>query len=240
MYNIEDITYSNKIFYYLLQEGELKEDRERELYRAYSEKEEIMSLVKKQAQDCECRVEKYSGVIYLIPEENNSFLGYSKAELKNQLCKSGGNDKDYYLSQFVILTILVEFYGSQGRTSKSRDFIKGGELLNIVSGRLREAVEKEDVENIEKESGIAYTNIYERWEALKSSDKVTTAKTTKEGFIYNILMFLEKQGLIIYIKDDDMVKATSKLDNFMDWNILNKNNYERVAKALGGSLNEQA
>lgn len=234
MYNIEDITMGNIIFYYLLKNGELKEEVERDLYRAYSEKEEVMSLVKRQGEDFNCSIEKYSGVIYLIPKEDNEFLGYSKGELKKELCKSGGTDKDYYLSQFVILTILVTFYNSQGKSSKSRDFLKGGELSNLVNEKLKDAVEKEEVENLEETSGIAFTNLYESWQALKSSDKSTTAKTTKEGFIYTILTFLENQGLIMYIKDDDMIKTTSKLDNFMDWNILNKNNYERVAKALGG------
>ena len=36
-----------------------------------------------------------------------------------------------------------------------------------------------------------------------------------------------------------MIKPTKKLDSFMDWNILNKNNYNRVLKALGEESNEQ-
>jgi hypothetical protein len=239
MYNVEDISYSNKIFYYLLQKGEVSEEKERELYRVYSESDTVMNLVKKQGESFNCKVEKYSGIVYLIPNEDNDFLGYSKGELKKELCKSNSNDKDYYLSQFVILTLLVEFYGSQGRSSKCREYLKGGEFLNIIGSRLKEGVEKENIEEFQNKSGIAYTNILERWEALRSSDKQTTAKTTKEGFIYTILTFLENQGLINYISVDDMIITTSKLDNFMDWNILNRNNYERVAKAFGGGEYEQ-
>ncbi len=238
MYNIEDINTGNKIFYYLIQNGELSEEKEKDLFRMYSESEQVMNLVKIQGENCACKVEKYSGVIYLIPSEDNDFLGYSKGVLKKELCKSNCNDKDYYLSQFVILTMLVEFYGSQGRTSKSRDFLKGGELLNIISNRLKESVEKENLEEEQVKTGIAYTNILERFEALKSSDKQTTSRTTKEGFIYTILNFLENQGLINYVQADDMIITTSKLDNFMDWNILNKNNYMRVVKAFGGEINE--
>ncbi|MCB2312237.1 DUF6063 family protein [Clostridium tagluense] len=238
MYNIDDINTSNKIFYYLIQSGELSEEKEKDLFRMYSESEQVMNLVKIQGENCNCKVEKYSGVIYLIPSEENDFLGYSKGALKKELCKSNCNDKDYYLSQFVILTMLVEFYGSQGRTSKSRDFLKGGELLNIISNRLKESVEKENLEEEQIKTGIAYTNILERFEALKSSDKQTTSRTTKEGFIYTILNFLENQGLINYVQADDMIITTSKLDNFMDWNILNKNNYQRVVKAFGGEINE--
>ena len=128
-YEIDEIKVSHKIFYYLLKNGELCEDKERELYRLYCENEKIMNLVKMQGEESECLIEKYSGIIYLIPKEDNDFLGFTKGELKKELCKSNANDKDYYLSQFVILTLLVEFYNSQGRSAKSREYIKGGATI---------------------------------------------------------------------------------------------------------------
>lgn len=239
MYTSEQITTASKILYYLMQHGELSADKERELYKTYSEDEEIMNLVKLQGAECGCTIQKYSGIVYIIPDEDNDFLGYSKADLKKELCRSNANDKDYYLSQFVILTMLSEIYGSSGKSSKSRTFIKYGEILNIVTEKLNRAVQNENIEDIEKRYGIAYTNIAERWEALKSSDKVSASRTTKEGFVISILNFLENQGLINFIKDDDMIIPTSKLDNFMDWNILNRNNYERVLQAFSEVSNEQ-
>lgn len=230
-YEISTIKISNKIFYKLLKQGEIREDEDSELYREYSENEEVMNLVKLQGKEAECDIEKYMGVIYLIPKEENDFLGYSKGELKKLLCKSGATDKDYYLSQFVILTLLVQFYNSNGLSSKSRSFIKVGDLINIIEDKLKEGVKRS--EESEEECGIAFSNILEKFKALKSTEKQSTAKTTKEGFIYTILTFLDKQGLIYYMKEDDMIKTTKKLDSFMDWNLLNKNNYHRVVKALG-------
>ena len=64
------------------------------------------------------------------------------------------------------------------------------------------------------------------------------AKTTKEGFLYHILIFLQKQGLIDYVEEDEMIKTTKKLDSFMDWNLLNQNNYDRVRKILGVTEDE--
>ena len=238
MYNIEDIKLANNIFYYLLKNKEINEEDSPEYFRNYCEREEIINLVKKQGEAFNVKIEKYGTTIYLIPNEDNNFLGFSKNELKKELCKSNATDKDYYLSQFVILTLLVEFYSSQGRDSKSRDSLRGGEFLNIISDRLKEAVEREDLEKIQEDSGIAYENIYEKWEGLRSSDQKNKQKTTKEGFISNILKFLENQGLINYIEHDDIILTTSKLDNFMNFNILNKNNYERVLTALGGSEHE--
>ncbi|BBF42834.1 hypothetical protein lbkm_1519 [Lachnospiraceae bacterium KM106-2] len=228
-YEIEEIKLSQQIFYYLLEKRELTEEKERDFYRAYTEREQVMNLVKSQAEAASCQVERYLGVIYLIPKENNDFLGYSKADLKQALCKAGAVDKDYYLSQFIILTLLVEFYDASGRSSKGRNFMKGGELLNCVGERLQEGSAMEE----EKEDGLSFLAMEEAFSSLKSEDKGSHSRTTKEGFLYHILMFLQRQGLIEYIEADDMINTTKKLDHFMDWKLLNKNHYEKVLSMLG-------
>ena len=235
-YEINKIKLSNKIFYELLKKGEVKEGENEELYRAYSEDEEVMNLVKTLGDAAECDIEKYSRVIYIIPKEDNDFLGFSKKELKKSLCKSGATDKDYYLSQFVILTLLVQFYNSNRQTSKSRDFIKIGELINSIESKLKDGAERSEEEEIE--GGIAFSNILEKFQALKSTEKQSKSKTTKDGFIHTILNFLNNQGLIYYMEEDDMIKTTSKLDSFMDYNLLNKNNYYRALKAMGEEIDE--
>ena len=231
-YEVEDVRTSQEIFYYLLEHHELCEDEEMQLYRAYTEQEEIQNLVKSQGEIAESRIERYGNVIYLIPKEENHFLGFSKAQLKAALCKSSGTDKDYYLSQFAVLTLLVEFFDGQGSSSKAREYMRVGELQNCISSRLKEGAESMDEEQ-EEQSGIAFSNMLEAYEALRSDDKGSRAKTTKEGFLHAILVFLQKQGLIEYVEADEMIKTTKKLDNFMDWNLLNQNNYHRVLRVLG-------
>lgn len=226
-----EIRISQQIFYYLLEHHELREQDEQRLYRAYTEEEQIQNLVKSQADEAESTVERYGDVIYLIPKEENVFLGFSKAELKKRLCKSTGTDKDFYLSQFVILTLLVEFYDGRGSSSKSREYIRVGELQNCISEKLKEGVDN-TTEEEEEQKGIAFRNMLEAYEALRSDDKRTRQKTTKEGFLHTIFTFLEEQELIDYVEEDEMIKTTKKLDNLMDWNLLNQNNYQRVRKVL--------
>lgn len=235
-YEAEEVLSSQEIFYYLLEHHELREEDEPLLYKAYTEEEAIRNLVKSQGEVAAANVERYGNVIYLIPKEENNFLGFSKQQLKNTLCKSTATDKDYYLSQFVILTLLVEFFDGQGSSSKAREYMRVGELMNCISTRLKEgAAEEED----EKDTvGISFRILYETYEALKSDDRGSRMKTTKEGFIYNILMFLQKQGLVEYVEQDEMIKTTRKLDHFMDWNLLNQNNYERVLRVLGVAKDE--
>lgn len=231
-YELDEVRTSQEIFYYLLEHHELCEDEEMQLYRAYTEQEEIQNLVKSQGEIAESRIERYGNVIYLIPKEENHFLGFSKAQLKAALCRSSGTDKDYYLSQFVVLTLLVEFFDGQGSSSKAREYMRVGELQNCISSRLKEGAESMDEEQ-EEQSGIAFSNMLEAYEALRSDDKGSRAKTTKEGFLHSILVFLQKQGLIEYVEADEMIKTTKKLDNFMDWNLLNQNHYQRVLRVLG-------
>lgn len=230
-YEIEEIRLSQQIFYYLLEHFELREDETSGLYRAYVENEGVQLLVKSQGDEAQSSIERYGDVIYLIPKEENVFLGFSKAKLKEMLCKSGGTDKDFYLSQFVILTLLSEFYDGQGASAKSRDYIRVGELQNCVTDRLKNGVEITSDED-EERNGLAFRNMQEAYEALKSDERGSRARTTKEGFLHHIFMFLENQGLIEYVQEDEMIKTTKKLDNLMDWNLLNQNNYQRICKVL--------
>ena len=231
-YEIEDIRLSQEIFYYLLEHHELREDNELRLYKAYTQEETIQNLVKSQGEISDCHIERYGNVIYLIPKENNSFLGFSKAQMKAALCRSNATDKDYYLSQFVILTLLVEFFDGQGSSAKSREYMRVGELQNCISKRLKEGA-KSRGEGEEEKQGIAFSNMLEAYEALRSEEKGSRARTTKEGFLYHLLTFLQKQGLIDYVAEDEMIKTTKKLDSFMDWNLLNQNHFQRVKKVLG-------
>lgn len=231
-YEIEEIRLSQNIFYHLLCEGKLTSSDEPDLFKAYVEQEEVMNLVKNQGEIADCMIERYGSVIYLMPNMSNHVLGFSKAELKKELCKSNGTDRDYYLSQFIILTLLVEFYDGQGSRSKSRDFMKMGELQNIVSERLRAGADHEVEEEIEK-TGLDYQSMCEAFEALKSGEKNARTKTTKEGMMNNLMDFLERQDLIVYIQADEMIKTTSKLDHIMEMKLLSQSNYEKIRRVLG-------
>lgn len=234
-YEIEAVKLSQSIFYYLLCNSELSSGSEPDLYKAYVENEDVMNLVKSQGEIAGCVIERYGNVIYILPEIGNHIIGYSKAELKRILCKSGATDKDYYLSMFIILTLLVEFYDGQGSRCKSRDFIKLGQLQNIVSERLMEGgTGEEDFER----TGLDYRSMREAFESLKSEAKNSRSQSTKEGIMNKILLFLESQGLLIYIQEDEMIKTTKKLDDIMEMKLLNKNNYERIMKALGAMADE--
>jgi len=226
-YEFEDIVKSQEIFYYLLEKHELRESEAPGLYKAYTEEESVQNLVKGQGNIALSSIERYGDTIYLIPNEDNNFLGFSKAQLKKVLCRSNAIDRDYYLVQFAILTLLIEFYDGQGSSSKTRDYIRLGDLQNSIGERLREGAAK-FTEAEQNAKGLAFTEMLAAYEALRSDERGRRQRTTKEGFLNSVLRFLEEQNLVEYIEQDEMVKTTRKLDRFMDWNLLNKNNLERV------------
>lgn len=236
-YQLEEVKLSQQIFYHLLMHRELSEHQDKALYYAYTSNEVVMNLVKSQGDIANCVIERYGSSIYLIPKEENECLGFSKRELKKALCKSSGTDKDYYLSQFVILTLLVEFYDGQGQSAKGRDFIRVGELQNIIADRLKEGATYYE-EEVQQQVGIAYSNMLEAFEALRSDDKGSKQKTTKEGFLHGIFKFLQEQQLIEYIEADEMITTTKKLDQLMDFNLLNQNNFNRVLHILKEASDE--
>ena len=96
-YEAETIAYSQKIFYYLLCHGALSDldAGANELYRAYVEHEEVMNLVKNQAEIADCRIERYGTCIYLMPDIDNKYLGFTKADLKG--ISETGRIAEYYI-----------------------------------------------------------------------------------------------------------------------------------------------
>jgi hypothetical protein len=241
-YESECVEKSQKIFYHLICHGALGDDEPGmvDYYRAYVEDEQVQTLVKRQAEIADSKVERYGNMIILMPDIGNKYLGFTKAQLKKEMCKSDATDKDYYLAQFILITLLVEFYDGQGSRCKSRTFIKIGDLQNIVSERLREGrkLEEEREEKDEElwndvyENVLDYKSMCEAYEALRSTDEGSKAKTTKEGIVGKICRFLENQELIAYFPADDTIKTTSKLDNIMEYNLLNRDNYNRIMEVL--------
>ena len=67
---------------------------------------------------------------------------------------------------------------------------------------------------------------------------VRVRERQRRDFCTIFFLFLENQGLIEYVQEDEMIKTTKKLDNLMDWNLLNQNHYQRISKVLSGGRDE--
>ncbi|MCR5815098.1 MAG: DUF6063 family protein [Desulfovibrio sp.] len=230
-YSLEEIEQSQAIFAYLLEHHELEQSREPELYRSFLDSEAVQVLLQHQAEYLSVDIARYDDVIYLFPAEDNYFLGFSKSELKQQLCRSNTLEADYYLALFAIMVLILKFYDGYGNSSKIRDYLRFGDWQNSIAEYLKRGMNRYD-EAEQNASGLLFTAMSQSYESLRSDEKLSRRKTTKEGFLYAIIRFLQEQGLVIYIEKDEMIKTARKFDHFMDWNLLDRNNYSRVLRLM--------
>lgn len=230
-YSLEEIEQSQAIFAYLLEHHELEQSREQELYRSFLDSEAVQVLLQHQASYLGVDIARYDDVIYLFPAEDNYFLGFSKSELRRHLCRSNTPEAEYYLALFAIMVLILKFYDGYGNSSKIRDYLRFGEWQNSIAEYLKRGSSRYD-EDAQNASGLLFTAMSQAYESLRSDERLTRRKTTKEGFLYAVIRFLQAQGLIIYIEKDEMIKTTRKFDHFMDWNLLDRNNYSRVLSVM--------
>ena len=120
-----------RIYYFLLKQGELTFDSNRELYLDYSDSE-VREILEVMADESSVTIEKYNQVIYLIPDEENDVIGIKDMDLQ-KVISYDARKVDFYLSQYIIITIITVFFGGRGSFVKSRDFIRISELEEVVT-----------------------------------------------------------------------------------------------------------
>lgn len=229
--NLTETGIAMEIFMKLLEDGSVTAEKDRELYDEFV-KEKIMALVKLFAEKANCEVRLIGDRVYLVPSEDNRFLGYSKAELKNAMLKSGATEQDYYLANFIILTLITTFYNASAGLSKSRFQIKYSEFENLIGARLTQANDYRDRESLEDETQVAYASIIDKWNSLKAGETKVVSKTTKTGFVLSVIKFLVSQNLVIYFEKDELIKTTEKMDDLVNEIVLNKSNFKKIEEAF--------
>lgn len=229
--NLTEASIAMEIFMHLLEKGSLSADKNRELYDEFV-KEKIMALVKMYAEKANCEARLINNTVYLIPCEDNKFLGYTKAELKSDMLKSNATEQDYYLANFIILTLITSFYNASAGLLKSRFQIKYSEFENLIGSRLMQADDYRDIEVLEDETQIAYNSIIDKWNSLKATETKGQSKTTKTGFVLSVIKFLSNQGLVSYYEKDEIIKTTTKMDDLVNAIVLNKSNFKKIEESF--------
>lgn len=225
-HNLEKAT---QIYYYLLKEGELSFENNKELYMFYSENE-VKSLVDILAKETDVNIEKYNQVIYLTPNEENEVLGIKDIELQ-KVISSDARKIDFYISQYMILMLLNIFYSGRGNHIKSRDFISVSEFEEILTKKLEFVKSKDNIEEQEQEVMFNITAIYEHWSALPIDE--LNKRKTKYGYIRSVCGFLREQNLILFDVVEEDIRPTNKLTHLMSYSFLNKNRQESIYQLLG-------
>lgn len=237
-YSIDDISRAHEIFAILATSPthELRRTNNPDLYNDYVERDDIRELCAQEAATWNCTIvamqsrfdmpgERDADGLCLVPDKLNTTLGYTRATLRDAVLPGTGNTMtDYYLIVFIIMTLIEMFYDGSGENPRTRSSITMRVLQTEVERQLKIGAEHE-----EERDGILYTDLYNRFTALRSDDD-DTKKTTKQGFMHYTLSFLDKQGLVNYAKDVRVFSPTAKMDAIMERIVLTDDYFERFSR----------
>lgn len=217
-----------RIYYYLLKEGELAIDNNKELYLDYSDSE-VRNLLEIMARESDVSIEKYNQVVYLIPNEGNDVIGIKDMDLQ-RVISYDARKIDFYLSQYIITLLITVFYSGRGNFIKSRDFIRLAEFEETVTARLTYANSKKNIEQEQEEANFNITAMFEHWSALQIDEP--GKRKTKYGYIRSVCSFLEKHDLLIFDTAEEDIRPAGKLTHLMTYHFLDTNRLEMIEKLL--------
>lgn len=218
-----------RIYYFLLKEGELTFDNNKELYLDYSDSE-VRGLLEIMARESDVSIEKFNQVVYLLPHEENDVLGIKDMDLQ-KIISYDARKIDFYLSQYIIVIIITVFFNGRGSFVRSRDFIRVAELEEAVTSRLGYANSKKNIECEQAEAMVDITGMFEHWSALQIDEP--GKRKTKYGYIRSVCGFLTKHGLLIYDVVEEDIRPTNKFTHLMTYNFLDSARLEVIEKLLG-------
>ena len=226
--NESNLEKAMRIYYFLLKEGELTFDNNKELYLDYSDSE-VRSLLEILARESNVSIEKYNQVVYLIPDEDNDIIGIKDMDLQ-KVISYDARKIDFYLSQYIIVIIITVFFSGKGSFVKSRDFIRLAELEEIITSKLNYANSKKNIEHEQEEAMFNITAMFEHWNALQIDEQ--GKRKTKYGYIRSVCGFLAKHDLLIYDAVEEDIRPTNKFTNMMTYNFLDYSRLEIIEKIL--------
>lgn len=236
MYSLEEIRKAIRLYNYLLEKGQLSIDDEVELFYSFSESS-IKQILVAFEEETNVSIKKYDDTIYFIPNVDNEFLGYKRAEIKKELfSRSDMLNIDLYLGMYIMIQLTSEFYSGKGATVKIRDLIQIGELDHNITSRL-ELFRDSDDTSVNETTGLAMTDIASHWFSLKNIDDETTVKT-RRWYIAQVINFLKKEKLIT-VQDETVIIPTTKFNRLAQNYFLNYDRLEDITNIFNRQAGDE-
>ncbi|HUS89301.1 MAG TPA: DUF6063 family protein [Desulfosporosinus sp.] len=216
-YKAETVETALKIFLELARLGQLHQEDYPEMVQAYKTDQEVQGLftniIEPQA---DVKVLESLYVLYLSPNVDNRFFGYTNEELRDKMKLS--TNRELYLAYFVILSLLAMFYGEDSLSEVSRSYVTASDLEQFVSTRLQDLEANTELPDLEKELEINLLSSVELWQDMPEYDPDLKAlrRSTKNriSFILKVAKFLEDEGLA-HVEQDRELYATEKTEQMV-------------------------
>lgn len=214
MFSKDEIKKASEIFYYLLEHKELSSKEELYQHCRIPNVREILDILGTSANS---RIVLIDNVLYLIPNLDNEFLGYKRAELKREIFnRSDMKNIDLYLAIYIMIVIILEFYSGESIKYKVRDSISIGEIDERVYQRLNpfRNPQNQEINDLTNLKIVEISNLYF---TLTNVDGMAPVRT-RRWYINCVVRFLHKEGLIS-LKDDSIIIPTIKFDRLIKYTL---------------------
>lgn len=215
-YELNEVRKATEILNYLLMRGEISGYAQPDLYLAYGDSR-IREILETQAVALNVQVVNLNSVVYMIPNEDNDFLGVSAADLRTSI-RSNGSVEDGYLAQYIIAVTFDIFFTGAGQHMSSGRLLSINTLAEEVTKRLDTAAARESIREDEATMRFNIISLKMLWDSLPLLEEGRQQQNTigcKLGRLHKIAAFMEKRKLVIYTQSDDDIRPTPRLKNLM-------------------------
>jgi hypothetical protein len=209
---MESIVKATRILHRLLENGELSEDQDRDMYLELKDPE-IRAVMAVFEDEMEFRLVDAPTACYLSPNADNDLFGFQGRDFRRWF-GTDGLKADGFLLCHIIMILLDLFYGGHNQNPKQREFLRVVALVEEVSRRFEEVLkEPEKAAVLEEQVSLNFVRIAELWSAKQAFED--GRRKTKEGTVMNVLNLLTEQKLVRLTEDEREIRPTRKLDDLM-------------------------
>jgi hypothetical protein len=223
---LDKVTTALKIFRILVEQGELGREDYGDLFVEYLDSE-VQSILNNFEEEMDCTIKKIGNTLYLLPNYDNSILGFRNKEWREWLGSTATN-VDVYLAYYITMFILFKFYSGKNKNPKKLEFLRLVNLIDDLDKRFDAILQKEEaeVQKTEEEQGLNLLKIARYWREKVADEE--NKKKTKYAVVRRICKLLENEKLIYLIDDDNEIRTTRKLDDIMTYYYLNDSRIEEI------------
>lgn len=214
---MEDLSFkANEILYRLLRQGPIRSTDP--LYSEITASAPLSDALRQAAAAFQCDVVFGIHYLFLVPQEDNNFLGMSPGQLKEYFRTSTqlsvGQRNNYFNLQVLFFIILLdEFYDTANRGFKKRDIISIELLLDLSSRWLRQAA---SVHKSDDGKSSVWENMLAEFERMAPTDEQKSSRAgvvSRERLACRLAEKLSANKLIAWDPDARIIRPLDLLDD---------------------------
>ena len=209
---MEGIVKATRIFHQLLEEGEITEEQNRDMFLEIKDPV-IRSAISVFEEEMNFKLVDAPTAYYLSPNIDNDLMGFQSRDMRRWF-GADGLKADGFIICHIIMVLLDLFYGGHNQNPKQREFLRVVTLVEEIDRRFNLILkDTEEATVLEDQASLNFIRIAEIWSAKEAFED--GRRKTKEGTVMNALNLLSEQKLIRLTDDDREIRPNRKLDDLM-------------------------